>query len=345
MKLRSTFSSSGMKAEPRRAQVGRITGVLAAFLFGLAGVAHSASETVPAAAAIVVKDATGTTLRLAEPPRRIVTLMPSLGELAADVLESAQERIVGVSDFTDYPPALGKLPSVGSYDRFNLETVAALKPDLVLATTDGNPKDRVLRLRELGIPVLTVSTSNFEQVRQSIRLVSRALGYPDRGTRMVEQLDRGVERIRERAARRSSEPGAKKPKVLLQVGGEPLVTVGGGTFLNEALATVGAGNLYASLPEAYPRPAMEDVLNRDPDVILVMALGPEERIYRRMAEDWKQFKSMTAVKTSRVSVLKADALLRPSLRLLEGLALLERAVFPDEAAAQSRSGQQGKGRQ
>src|SRR5262245_40620061 len=93
-----------------------------------------------------ITDATQTKVVLVDRPNRIVTLSPSLGELAADLLGDNLDRLVGVSEFTDYPPALKKVNSVGPYHQFNLERVLALKPDLVLATLDGNPRDRVLHL-------------------------------------------------------------------------------------------------------------------------------------------------------------------------------------------------------
>src|SRR4051812_6042349 len=91
-----------------------------------------------------VLDATRTRVTLVDHPARVVALAPSLAELAADLSGNQLEKIVGVSDYTDYPPRLEKTPSVGPYSRFNLEKVVALKPDLVLATLDGNPRDQVL---------------------------------------------------------------------------------------------------------------------------------------------------------------------------------------------------------
>src|SRR6478672_2161638 len=111
----------------------------------------------------------------AEKPRRIVTLAPSLAELAADLAGEKIERIVGVSEYTDFPPALKKVESIGPYHKFNLEKVVSLKPDLVLATSDGNSRDQVLHLRELGVPVVVVETQSLAQVVSSIRLIGQAM--------------------------------------------------------------------------------------------------------------------------------------------------------------------------
>lgn len=270
-----------------------------------------------------VLDATRARVRLAETPLRVVTLAPSLGELAADLLGESMDRIVGVSEYTDYPPPLKSRPSIGPYSRFNLERVLALKPDLVLATTDGNPQDQVLHLRELGIPVVVVNTGSFGEIENSMRLAAQALGIPAEGDRMARQLERGLSNVRARARRRSGR------KVMLQVGGDPLVVAGGKSFLNDALEQVGATNAFRDSGSGYPHPSMEDVIRRDPEVILVMALTEDRSAFNRMAAAWAEFPKIRAVRSRAVHVLRADALLRPTLRILEGLGQLERAL--DEA--------------
>lgn len=271
-----------------------------------------------------IKDATQAQVKLVGRPIRIVTLAPSLGELAAEFCASDSSRIVGVSEYTDYPPALASTPSIGPYARFNIEKVVTLKPDLVLATLDGNAKDQVLRLRELGLPVVTVATASLADVAASMRLVGRALGQPNEGERMAERFSEGLRHIRERARKR----GLTK-RVLLQIGDEPLIAVGGGTFLNDALEAIGARGLYSDSHVHYPRSSLEDVVRRDPEVILVLAMGGDPAPFEAMAKRWPRFESITAVKRKRVLVLKADILLRPTARLLQGLAELETAVYGD----------------
>lgn len=168
----------------------------------------------------LVVDSTGTQVSLADLPSRVVSLAPSLGELAADLLAQDIQRIVGVSEYTDYPPALKKVMSVGPYHQFNLERVVSLKPDLVLATSDGNSKDQIQHLRELKIPVVVVQTGNFKEVAESIRLVSRALGRPKLGFEMAEDFSKSMQKFIMRGKGHSQIP------VMLQVGDDPLVVVG-----------------------------------------------------------------------------------------------------------------------
>ena len=266
----------------------------------------------------------GAAVKLHEHPQRIVTLLPSLGELAADIAGQELSRIVGVSEYTDYPPALKHVESIGPYHRFSVEKVLSLKPDLVLASSDGNSKDQVMRLRELGIPVVVIRTENFAQIEESMIKVAQAMGQEGRGRQMAEQLRTGIQRVRERSLKRSGTP----LKVLIQIGDDPLVVAGGNTFLQEALEAIGARNPYARASVHYPRPSLEDVIQQKPDVIIVLSLGQDKRIFEIMARRWSQHPAIPAVKNKRVHLIEDDALLRPTLRLLEGLALLEKRVYP-----------------
>ena len=268
-----------------------------------------------------IRDASQVNVTVTDHPKRIVTLAPSLSELAADVLGESLDRIVGVSEYSDYPPGLKKVPSVGPYHLFNLEKVVALKPDLVLATLDGNSKDQVQHLREVGLSVIVVSTQNISEIEESMKLVSTALGKPEVGPQMIGQLRAGLQRFRGRARLRSP------VRVMLQLGDGPLIVVGRKSFLHSALETVGALNIYADADAHYPKPALEDVLSRNPDFILILALGENLVPFQFMADRWKQMSGLKAVKSHHVSVLKGDPLLRPSLRILEGLALLERSIY------------------
>ncbi|MCM2322247.1 MAG: helical backbone metal receptor [Oligoflexia bacterium] len=281
-----------------------------------------------------VVDVTGTRTVLAEKPSRIVALAPSLGELVADIAGEELGRLVGVTEYTDYPPALAKLASVGPYHRFKLEAVVALKPDLILATRDGNMPDQIARLRELRLPVVVVATESFADVEASIRLVGEAMGASEEGRRMAAQFATGLARFRERAAKRAG-AGRGAPRVLVQVSDSPVVVAGGRSFLNDAVAAIGARNVYANLKTTYPRPSSEDLLARDPEVIIVVALGADPTLFRAMARSWLRFARLSAVRAKRIHILSGDPLTRPTLRLLEGLSRLEKAVYEGVADAKS----------
>lgn len=255
-------------------------------------------------------------------PERIVTLAPSLGEIAAEVLGEDLGRIVGVTEYTDYPSALAKATSVGPFDRFSVETVAGLKPDLVLATRDGNPKDRIEQLRELGLKVVVVDTERFEGIVASHEVVGDALGLPTEGARLAARFRDGLLKVRERAAR----SGGAKQSLLIQVGDSPLVVAGKRSFLNDVVEAVGARNVYSDLDQAYPRPSVEDAIRRNPDLIVVLQMGADVSATERAAASWRRFGSLAAARSGQIHVIDGSVLARPTIRLLEGLARLEKLL-------------------
>lgn len=256
----------------------------------------------------------------APPPQRIVPLAPSLAELCADLLGSQGQRIVGVTENADTPSSLSKKPSIGPYHRVHLEKLISLKPDLVLATRDGNSRDQIDRLKELGIPVVLVATGSLAQVVESIGVIAEAIGEKEKGRELSSKLRAGIEAIRKR------HPGAEGPRVLMQVGSDPLVVVGAGTFLQDAIQAVGGRNLYSDSRTGYPRPSLEDILNRNPDRIIVVSMSAEEQEARRWAQEWARLPRLRAVQERAVRIVRGDRLARPTLRLLEGLEELERAI-------------------
>ena len=281
--------------------------------------------------ASTVVDQTQTSVQVVDHPVRIITLAPSLAETVVDLIGHADiKRIVGVSETTDYPPALKQVPVVGFYQRFNLEKVMSLKPDLILATEAGNSKDQVLHLRELKLPVVIVSTETLQNFERSIRVIATVLGADSRGSQLISELHA---RLRLLAAEHSQKvgeitAGSGAPRVFLQLGDEPIVTAGGKTLLNELLSRVGIGNTYEDAGAAYPRPTVEDVIRRDPDQIIIFTMGSEDpALYEKMKKAWLRFPHLKAVKNGKVFIFNGDLILRPTLRFLDGLSRLENLVY------------------
>jgi iron complex transport system substrate-binding protein len=280
----------------------------------------SASLTLPCFATTII-DSTHSKVTIESPPKRIVTLIPSLGELVADLLDKDLDRLVGVSEYSDFPPGLKKVSSVGPYSHVNLEKIVSLKPDLVLATEDGNSKDQVVHLRDLGLKVAVIKSETVADIAVSIDLVAKALHKNANGARMAVALERGLAKIKDRVK------GKPKLKVLLQLNDSPLVVAGKGSFLNEGLEWVGAENSYGDSRVHYPRPSIEDILNRNPDVIILMDMGKNIQTARKNAQQWYIHKNLKAVKNNRIYILNSEALLRPTLRFLEGLSQLSDLLY------------------
>jgi iron complex transport system substrate-binding protein len=273
----------------------------------------------PLAQARVVEDATRLKTTLIAHPSRIVTLAPNLAEIAASLLGENLEKIVGVSEYTDFPAALHGVKSIGPYSRFNLEEVVALKPDLVLANWNGNSKDQVDHLRELNVPVVVVKTDHLDDIGAAIRLIAESMNVPEAGKRVAERFETDLKMVEQSSAKTRSTP----PRVLLQLDTDPLVVAGKGSFLSDALEKIGAQNIYADSATSYPRPSMEDAVSRNPDVIIFLNMKKGENLTAL----WQRFSALKAVKEGKVLFLHSDEIVRPSPRVIQGLIALQKAVY------------------
>ena len=261
--VRDTASIVTKQSVPLSAGIG----VVSAFI-GACFALLSASST---AAEISLKDDLGRTVEMAAPAKRIVTLAPALTELVFTA--GAGGRVVGVSAFSDYPPQAKKLPQVSSAVSWSLEEIAALHPDLVLAWHDNMRVQDVSRLSAFGIAVYVADARNFEDVPRTLEAIGTLVGR-DTSAAIRAYRDK-LDRLRAKYA--------SKPRVtaLLEIWHSPLTTIAGRHFMNEALEICGARNVFADVGGVAPVVGWEEVIVRDPDVIVgINSAGSEKRIPR-----------------------------------------------------------------
>jgi iron complex transport system substrate-binding protein len=247
-------------------------------------------------------------------PRRIVTLAPNLTEIVFAV--GAGDRVVGVSDYSDYPPPARSIPRVGGLE-VSSERVVSLRPDLVLATTEGNAKGPVNALAAAGVPVLVVPGSSLDDVLQSIRLISRRVGRAEQGDRLARRLD---ERRRAVRQARGNRPG---PKALLLVWPDPPQGAGGGTFLNDVLSEAGANNLLAARP-GWPLVSAEWLATTPIDILVIPDSDQTRAAYDRAFSEGSL--SRGAVSRARVVRIDESTLTRPGPRVFDALERLAREL-------------------
>lgn len=200
------------------------------------------------------------------PAQRIVTLAPSLSEMVIAV--GAGERLVGVSRF-DTLPQLKALPRVGGFVDPSVEAVIALKPDLVLVQPGPGNKAPVLKMAELGVPVLALPLHDMAQVLAAIREVGKAVGEAEAGEKAAQALEAVRAEVRARAR------SVTAKKVLVVYGFQPLVVAGPGSFADELLRDAGAKNAAAAAKTPYPVYSVESVVRAKPDVIIDAVMGHE----------------------------------------------------------------------
>ena len=261
------------------------------------------------AAPITIADDLGRRVTLAHPAQRIVSLSPFLTELAFSA--GTGPRVVGVSAYSDYPPAARALPQVASAAGMSLESIAALHPDLVLAWTDTTRPEDVARLERLGTAVFVARARKLDDPPRLLEAIARLAGT-DVSTAAAQFRSR-IDALRRRHAARPV------VNALVEIWHAPLTTVGAGHWIGEALAACGARNAFADLPGLAPQVGWELVYRRDPDVIVATGSAGSEKEVR---EQWRAHSTLRAVRAGRIVFVDADLLERPTLRLADGVAQL-----------------------
>lgn len=256
--------------------------------------------------------------RPAAPPRRIVTLAPSLTDVVLGL--GLRDRLVGVTHLDD-APEVAALPRVGGFLDPNPEAILALSPDLVLWVTDGGALPAVRRLAELSaasrhpFPILALDVVSVADVLATPRVVGEALGAPDAGARLSRELEATIDGVRRRAER------LPRRRALFVVGREPLVVAGPGSFPDELLRIAGAENVVKG-GRPWPVYPLEKAVADDPDVVVDAAL-------REPAEGIRRLAAIPAVRRGAVVRLPDDDLLRPGPRMVHGVEDLLVALHPE----------------
>lgn len=257
-------------------------------------------------------------------PRRIVSLAPSLTEIAFVV--GAGPQVVGVTDYCDYPPEAASRSRIGGFTTPSVERILALRPDLVLATHDGNAPDAVHALMSLGIAVYVANDSTLEEVSTTIAEVGARTGHAPEGEEEAARFRRAVREIERRVS------GLPVPSVLFAYSsGNPLIAAGPGSFAHDLIVHAGGRNILADTATTYPHVSYELVLDRAPDVILTESWmstteGVDDSDVRAA---WSRWDSLPAVKSGRVHLLDAAIVDRPSPRLVEGLKRIAELLHPE----------------
>jgi iron complex transport system substrate-binding protein len=267
-------------------------------------------------------------------PRRVVSLAPNLTEIVFAV--GAGDRLIGVSDYSDYPEAAQSLPRIGGLE-VSAERVASLSPDLVLATPEGNAKGPVRALEAVGVPVLVVPGSSLNEVLQGIRLVGRRLGHAREGEALARKLDSRRREVRSRGS------GRPRPASVLLIWPDPAQAAGGSTFLDDVLTEAGARNLLGDRP-GWPVLSPEWLASEPIDVLVIPDSAETRPAYEHAFASGPL--SRGTVSRARVIRIPESVLTRPGPRVFDALETLERELAQPRgtrAAQRSAASQSGTG--
>ncbi len=262
-------------------------------------------------------------------PQRIVSTSPSITEMLYAL--GLGDRVVGVTTFCHYPPDAMKKPKIGSYLQPSLEAIVALRPDLVVAEATGVKRPE--RLSSLKLNVIEIDDGTIAGIYESIRRIGAAAGVPGRAAALCAQIRNGLAAVRRRVEKL---PRRRTVFVIGRTPGrlENIVTAGPGTFLNELIETAGGSNLFRDSAAAYAKVSLEELLARNPEVIIDMGemsetVGVTETQKRAVVALWGRYPSLAAVERHAVYAVASDIFVVPGPRVVQAAEALARMIHPE----------------
>lgn len=251
-----------------------------------------------------VIDDHGQMLQFKEPPKRIVSMLPSITESVCILGKCAQ--LIGVDRYSNWPKSITNLPKLGGGLDPNIEAIISLNPDLVLVGSSPRASER---MKSLGIPVFSLDSKSYADVKRTIEKLALILGVPKRDAQKIwDDIDLDVEKASKLL------PGVTKTKVYFEVNRAPYAA-GPNSFIGETLGRLGLINIMPASLGPFPKISPEFVVSLNPDVIMV---GDRNYIGMNDRPGWAQ---LDAIKNGNVCVFKesdADVIIRPGPRMAEG---------------------------
>jgi ABC-type Fe3+-hydroxamate transport system substrate-binding protein len=247
-------------------------------------------------------------------PARIVSLAPSSTEILFAL--GAGSRLVGRTHWDLWPDSARLVPDVGDGLRPNIEAVLARHPQLVVLYASADNRAAAERLASAGVSVLALKTDRIADFARTATLLGIATGERAAAAAMVDSVQRTLDRVRRATA------ALPHPRVFWPAWEAPPTAIGGGSFLSELITIAGGQNIYGDLPSPSPQVSLEDVIRRDPDVLLA---SPEGVARIRSDPAWR---AIPAVRRGRILTVDTTLVLRPSVRLGEAAVSLAHLLHP-----------------
>ena len=247
-------------------------------------------------------------------PRRVVCASPAVAEIVFAL--GGGDRVVGVSEFTDWPPAAAAKPSIGGALSPNRERILALAPDWILAQGQAVALETFARAQ--GIGFRTVPLDTLADLRAAISGFAEILGVPDRGRELLEQMEADFAAL----------PAREPVSVFIALGHAPgdlagLMTAGPGTFLSEIAARAGGSNVFADVATLWPKVSQESLVRRQPAFVLDVQSVPADAARRAaLVADWVK----RGFRADQVRIVDEDFLLKPGPRAAQAAARIAAAL-------------------
>jgi iron complex transport system substrate-binding protein len=265
----------------------------------------------------IYTDGIGRQIKIPRRPIRIISLAPDVTETL--YLLGAQDRLIGDTTQCNWPEAAKHKPKIGDLLNPNYEVILAAKPDLVIASTAGNDQAAVMKLTKLGLPVYVSAPRSVEEIFKSVEQLGRITDCAAQGIQIVTQMKERLNKVQSRIA------GLPLIRAFFITWFDPLLAPGKNTFENGAIRLAGVISITADIPQFYPRYSLEQVLVKDPDVVLTVEHKGDPIPNLKKMAGWK---NLRAVKLGKVYFL-GEFLQHPSPLFVNGVEELARKLHPE----------------
>jgi iron complex transport system substrate-binding protein len=270
--------------------------------------------------AFAVTDETGRSVNITSAPQRIVSLAPGITETLYSL--GLDDKIAGVTTFCDWPVAARKKPRIGGFSNPSLEKIVSLKPDLIIATADGNRKETVQQLERLGLPVYVTNASSINGFLKSILNIGKITNREKEADKLVKRLQKRLNNIARQIR------GKNKPRVFFQLGLEPVFTVGRGTLIHEIIERAGGINVAGQDIARYPVYSAEGIIGTSPEIIIFAPMVNDNN-FKAVKRFWKKIGEIPAVKNNKIYPIDADLINRASPRIFDAIEIMALIFHPD----------------
>jgi iron complex transport system substrate-binding protein len=275
---------------------------------------------VKASFGFAVTDEIGRRIHVTAAPQRIVSLAPGITETLYAL--GLDNKIAGVTSYCNWPARALKKPRIGGFTNPSIEKIVSLKPDLIIATIDGNRKDTVMQLERIGLPVYVVNPSQTDKILEGILHIGEITNRKNAAAQLVKKLRARLNNITTQTENKT------KPRVFFQIGLEPLITVGSGTIIHEVIERAGGFNIAGNDTARYPRYSAEGIIKGAPDIILFAPMAHDKE-FTAVKKFWREFQQVPAVKNNQIYPVNTDLISRASPRLFDAIETMALIFHPD----------------
>jgi iron complex transport system substrate-binding protein len=273
---------------------------------------------------LTITDNLGREITIEKEPERIVSLAPSITETLFAL--GLDDKIVGVTDYCDYPEEASLKPRVASFTKPNLEKLVSVEPDLILAESI-HETEVVPSLEELDLTVIVINDPSIEQILNNMLLIGKVTNVNQNARKLVDELSSRISAV---TGPITELPESSLPRIIHIMWDTPLYCTGGNTYMNDMFECAGGINIYTTEFEGPKEVSLEDIVDKNPEIMLITGMGTNgERIYNNIKNE-ERLRTTDAIINDKIYRLSDSSLIeRSGPRIVDGIEELAVLIHPE----------------